>query len=170
MFSAQDRTYIRHFLGFSAVFKQADLRAETAITAIQSVADGGSQPDSSSENFIKGLIYGTNAVTATLPTPGPTAQNVTFTQPATQGLLAIEQKFQMLWDIAFVQEADQRDAVIDAARGVAVLRKEGRRLVSHLARMLATSPRADVFAGTEPNPRGDTFYDLPDGSGCNYQW
>ena len=40
-FSELDRTYIRRFVGFGAIFVQAEPRLENAITAVQSTADGG---------------------------------------------------------------------------------------------------------------------------------
>jgi hypothetical protein len=139
MFSQQDRVNIRHFMGFGAIFKQADLRLENGITAIQSVADGGSQPDSTSENAARAIVC---------------------------DLLAVECSLKALWSQFAVGRADK--VRIDAARAMIALRMEGRRLVTGLSSVLATSPRRDAFASTAPNPDGDTFYDAPGGKG--YQW
>jgi hypothetical protein len=148
-YSEQDRTLIRHFVGYGAVWLQAEPRLENALIATQSLADGGGRPDSNTENFIKGLIYGTLAQAGTPVTPGPTTQSVAFAMPATIGLLAIEQKIANLWDIAFIMSADNRDAVIDVPRAIALLRKEGRRLAHSLARMMGMrGVRADVFASS----------------------
>lgn len=169
-FSEQDRVYIRRYLGFSAIFLQADPRLEAAVTAVQSETDGGSRPDANTENEIKGLIYGTVAQGGNAVTLGPAAQNVQFAMPATHGLIAIDQLLATMWPIAFAVNADGGEARIDTYRAMIQLRTEGRRLVHRMAKMLATLPRSDVFASGDTNPGGDTFYDLPDGSGSNYQW
>ena len=51
-----DRAVIRHYLGFSALFLQADPRLEAAIGAVQSLADGGTRPDNSTELQIRGWL------------------------------------------------------------------------------------------------------------------
>lgn len=67
--------------------------------------------------------------------------------PPTLGLLAIEQQISQLWPIAFINQADNKDAVLDIPRAVALLRKEGRRLAHSLARMLGMrGVRADIFS------------------------
>jgi len=158
-YSEQDRTIIRHFLGYPAIFLQAEPRLEAAITATQSVADGGGRPDSNTENYILGLVYGTNPQTGSAITLGPASQTSTpRAMPATQGLLSIEQQIASLRPITFVTSADKGDAVIDAARGMALLRAEGRRLVNALSRMLATKPRADVFTGADVGPESPLFF------------
>jgi len=157
-YSEQDRTLIRHFLGYPAIFTQAEPRLENAITATQSLADGGARPDSNTENFIKGLVYGSSSQTGSPVTPGPTTQSTTFVMPATIGLLAIEQKMTNMLDVAFVNSADQNEANIDVARGNATLRIEGRRLVNSLARMLATKPRADIFSSSDVGPESPLFF------------
>src|ERR1035438_174575 len=84
-YSELDRTYIRHFVGYGAIFLQAEPRLENAITATQSITDAiskGSRPDSSTENYLKSLLYGTAAVCTPLTpvgvTQGPLPQNVAF--------------------------------------------------------------------------------------------
>ena len=145
-YSEQDRTLIRHFLGFGAIFNQADPRLEAAITASQSLANGGSRPDSNGENYVKGCIYGTVAQSGTAVTPGPTTQSTTFAMPATIGLLAIEAQIQQLYPITFVLSSDNQEAVIDPARGMILLRIEGQRVVNFMARFLGMKrPRADIF-------------------------
>lgn len=146
-YSELDRTFIRHYVGYGAIFLQAEPRLENAITATQSQADGGARPDSNTENYIKGLIYGTQAQAGNAVALGPTTQSIPFAMPATQGLQAIEQQIQQLWPIAFVQKADNREAEIDVPRAVALLRKEGRRVAHGLARMLGMrGVRADIFS------------------------
>lgn len=155
-----DRVYLRHFVGFGAIFMQAEPRLENAITATQSVADGGARPDSSTENFIKGLIYGAAAqCSKTTPngvTPGPVAQNASFAIPAAPGLLEIEQKSSAMWGITFASKADE--ATIDTYRGMIQLRSEGRRLCHALAKMLGMKGvRADVFSPGTPVLNDDPF-------------
>jgi|SRR5579875_2166275 len=171
-FSETDRTFIRHFLGFSAIFVQADLRLENAITACQSEADGGSRPDPSTENYIKGCIYGFAAVTGTAGvTPGPTSTTgATFSMPAQRGLIQIEAQIAQLDSLLGVLSADNGEAKLDTARERVRLCMEGRRLVNAVARQLATNPRADIFSSAPVNADGDAFYGLPDGTGENYQW
>ena len=146
-FSELDRTLIRHFVGYGAIFLQAEPRLENAIQACQSQTDNGARPDSNTENYIKSLIYGAAAQTGSPVTLGPTTQSTTFAMPPTLGLLQIEQQISNLWPIAFIQSADNRDAVLDIPRAVALLRKEGRRLAHSLARMLGMrGVRADIFS------------------------
>ena len=142
-----DRVNIRKYLGFGAIFLQADPRLEAAITATQSVADQGARPDSSTENYIKGLIYGSSAVATVLPSPGPIAQNQQFSQGATIGLLGIDQQLQQLWGFTFATTAGNGQARVDTWRGMVQLRAEGKRLAFTLARALGMrAVRADVFS------------------------
>jgi hypothetical protein len=151
MYSEQDKTYIRHYVGWSATFLQAEPRLENAIQSTQSLADGGVRPDSNTENYIKGIIYGTNAQTGAggvAVTPGPTAQNIPFAMPASLGLLNIDQQLSTLWAVALVTSADKGEQQLDVPRASAMLRGEGRRLCYRLARALGLkSVRADVFSG-----------------------
>jgi hypothetical protein len=145
-YSELDRTLIRHYLGFGAIFGQADPRLESAVTASQSLADGGSRPDSNGENYVKGIIYGTIAQAGVAVTPGPTTQSTTFAMPSTIGLLNLEQQIQTLYPLTFINKADQEDAVIDAGRGMIILRIEGQRMANVLAKFLGMKrPRADIF-------------------------
>jgi hypothetical protein len=157
MFSELDRSYIRKYVGYGAVYVQAEPRLETAITTIQSQADGGSRPDSSEENAIKILIYGSNAVTGTAVTPGGTAQDTTFAQPALLGLLQIEQYLDIQTAFLGAGKADN-DVTIDPARESARLRKEGRRLCHAMARKLGMKGvRADVFSASPVISDDDPF-------------
>jgi hypothetical protein len=171
-FSEADRVWIRHFMGFAAIFVQADLRLENSIQAIQSQADGGVRPDSSSENYVKGCVYGVAAVTgqSTGVTPGGLTQNLVFASPAQRGLITIEATIAQQDAFLGALSADGGEVKIDSARETARLRWEGRRLVTAMATMLATSPRRDVFSTTPANPSGDPFYANPDQLGSRYQW
>jgi hypothetical protein len=149
MYSEQDRTYVRWYCGWSATFLQAEPRLENAISSTQSIADGGTRPDSNTENLIKGIIYGTNSQTGTgtVVNPGPTAQNSQFAMPASFGLLQVDQQLSTLWAVALVRSADKGEQQLDVPRAMAMLRMEGRRLAFRLARALGLkSVRVDVFS------------------------
>ena len=126
-----DRATLRHYLGFAALFHQADPRLELAITSVQSKADGGVRPDNSTELLIRGWL----------------AQ-----------LARLERRFEELWDEA---EALKLDSLgVDPYRALVMLRSEGRRVVGNIARALSTSPRHDVFSEATPNPDGSPFTDI----------
>lgn len=156
-YSELDRTYIRRYIGYGAVYVQSEPRLETAITSTQSIADGGSRPDSSVENYVKGLVYGTAAVVGPAVTPGGTTQNLAFSQPTVGGLLGIEQNLQAMWGFTFAA-GKLDDSTIDTARGAAQLRKEGRRLCHALARILGMrGVRADIFSASPVISDEDPF-------------
>ena len=157
-YTEQDRTLIRHYAGYGAIFLQAEPRLENAITATQSQAEGGARPDSSTENFIKGLIYGVAAVAGVAGvTPGGTSQTATtFAQPGQRGLLTVEANIAGL-DVQ--RGALQASRVrIDSARETIRLRMEGRRLAHSLARMLGMKGvRADIFRSAPVIVNDDPF-------------
>jgi hypothetical protein len=129
-----DRATIRSYLGFPALFLQADPRLEVAITSVQAKAEGGVRPDNSTEVQIRGWL----------------------------GQLAkIESRLEELWDEAEALKVDELG--IDPMRALALLRAEGRRLVGRIARALGTAPRHDVFSGAEPNPHGSPYPEIDDG-------
>src|SRR5579883_917909 len=123
-----DRATVRHYLGFPALFHQAEPRLENALTSIQSEADGGTRPDDSTEKQIRGWL----------------AQ-----------LARLEARLEEVWDEAEALKVDELG--IDPMRALALLRSEGRRVVGSIARALATSLRHDVFSAAEPNPNGQPF-------------
>jgi hypothetical protein len=129
MLSQQDRVNVRHFLGYAAIFKQEDPRLEGAMTAIQSVSDGGSQPDSSSENALRSMVA---------------------------DALTVECSLKSLWTQMQVGKAGT--TIIDALRGMGGLRMEGRRIVNGISAILSTWPRRDIFSGATVNADGDSFY------------
>ena len=133
-FSQLDRAYIRRFLGYGAIFLQAFPLVENAATAVQSLADGGTQPDSTSENMIKAWIYGSAAVTGTAGvTPGgASTTGTTFSQPAIRGLLQIEQAIAFQDALIGAVEAEG-DAKMDSYREIARLRSEGQRICNQIA-------------------------------------
>lgn len=119
-----DRVKIRHYLGFAAIFLQADPRLESAITAVQSVADGGARPDNSTELHIRQILA---------------------------KLAKVEEELEKLWPQMQAGVIDELK--VDAVRATVMLRSEGRRLVHGLAAALSTSPRRDVFSPSPPEIR-----------------
>jgi hypothetical protein len=148
-FTETDRTWIRKYVGYAAIFLQAEPRLENAITACQSVADGGSRPDASTENYIKGILYGVAAVAGLQGvTPGPASTTLaTYATPARVGLLQIEQFIDQQNVFLGASSADGKEVEIDPVREVWRLRREGKRRCNELARMLGMrGVRADIFA------------------------
>ncbi len=129
-----DRAAIRSYLGFPALFLQADPRLEAAMTAVQSEADRGVRPDGSTETQIRGWLV---------------------------QLAKVESRLEELWDEAEALKVDELG--VDPMRAMALLRAEGRRVVGRIARALGTAPRHDVFSGAEPNPHGSPYADIDDG-------
>ena len=122
-----DRAKLRHYLGFPALFHQAEPRLENAIHSVQSEADGGTRPDNSTELQIRGWLL---------------------------QLARLEARLEEVWDEAEALKVDELG--IDPARALYVLRSEGRRVVGNLARALGTLPRHDVFSAAALSG-GDTF-------------
>jgi hypothetical protein len=113
-----DRAYLRHALGFGSIFLQQDPILENALTAIQSIADGGTRVDSSTETLVKGWAT---------------------------DLQTVEGMLKNLWPQAQMAKADESG--IDAFRGRAMLCAEGRRIVGYICRACGlTGPRSDVFS------------------------
>jgi len=65
-FTEADRVQIRQYVGWTAIFLQAQPLLESAITTIQAKADGGNMVDNSTELLVKGLIIQLQAVDAKL--------------------------------------------------------------------------------------------------------
>ena len=161
MYAETDRTWIRRYVGYGSIFLQSEPRLENAITATQSIADGGSRPDSSTENNIKGIIYGFAAVTTGTSgvTPGPTSTTgITFNTPALRGLITIENAIANQDVFLGALKADGGEVEIDPAREMVRLRMEGRRLSHQLARMLGMKGvRADMFSASPVITDSDPF-------------
>lgn len=116
-FTEAERVQIRRWLGFSALFTQAEPRLESAITAVQAANDGGSRPDNTTELAVRGYLA---------------------------DLAAIENQIRIRRDQVEADKVDE--SRIDTARGNAILRQEGRLYVGYLADALSTRPRRDVFS------------------------
>jgi len=65
-FTEADRVLIRQYVGWSAIFQQFQPLLESAITTIQSVADGGIRIDNSTELLVKSLLADLQKVDAKL--------------------------------------------------------------------------------------------------------
>lgn len=116
-FAESDRVQIRRWLGRAALFLQADPELENAIESVQSIADGGSRPDNSTELAIKGWLT---------------------------ELTTIESKIKALYDELDAHKVNE--LVIDPARAVMVFRSIGRTYIGHLSDALGVKPIRDVFS------------------------
>jgi hypothetical protein len=117
-FAESDRVQLRRWLGYSAMYASRDPILESAITAAQSTADGGSRPDNATELAIKGWL----------------------TELAT-----IETKIKSLYDMTEAAEL-VGDLVIDPARGIVAVRQVGRMYVGFISDALSTPPKRDAFS------------------------
>lgn len=115
-FSEADRVKIRSYLGYAQIFLQADPRLESAMTAVQSIADGGTRPDNSAELYIKAIVV---------------------------DLESVDTRLKSLHAPALATKAD--DVSLDVPRARAMLCAEGRRIVNRLSVQLDTRPQRDVF-------------------------
>lgn len=149
-FAETDRVWIRHFLGFSATFVQAEPLLEGAMTAVQSIADGGSRADSATENYCKAVVYGVASVAGsqTGVVVGPTSTTgIVFAVPSQRGLIQIEANIANQDTFLGAMQVDGGEIEIDPVRETKRLRSEGRRLCQSLARMLGMrGVRADMFS------------------------
>lgn len=114
-YTETNRVKIRQWLGYSGVVYQ---NLEAAITASQSVADGGNRPDNSTELAVKDWVVQLDAVLTSI-----------------QGLRTQAQ----------ILSAED-NLGIDAIRGIASLEKEGRLYVGFIADALCCRPARDVFS------------------------
>lgn len=122
-FTEAERVQVRRWLGVPAIFVQAEPRLESAITTVQSTADGGSRADNSTELAIRGWL---------------------------SDLATLETKTKGLWDIFLGTSVG--DVSADAVRGMQALRSEGRRIVGHIGDALSHPPVRDVFAPARAQP------------------
>lgn len=118
-FSESDRVKLRTAMGAPGIYLQAFPRLENAITAVQSIADGGTRPDNSTELAIKGWLT---------------------------DLDDVETSLKALWGQA--QVGDAKGVSLDAPRGARLLKTEGRRIIHKIASALSMKPLRDVFASS----------------------
>lgn len=134
-FTEAERVKIRKYLGFSAIYLQAEPRLENAITAVQSTADGGTRPDSSTETAIREQL----------------------------GILDdITDKIAELRDCLGTAQVNK--VQVDNVRALIALRQQAWIEVGYLSDPLATRPVRNVFApplsrdgSTEPAPLGGSW-------------
>lgn len=119
-YTESDRVQIRQYLGFSALFLQADPRLESAITASQWTIEGGARPDTSTEIFAKSLVT---------------------------KLQSIDTSMDALACQSGVTQADE-NVHLDAAREMMRLKGMGRLYVHRLARVFDTYPRSDIYTSS----------------------
>ncbi len=125
-----DRVKLRRWLGATALFSQADPMIESALDAVQSLADGGSRPDASTETAIRAYLTKLDSIESALDGTIP---------------------------IASVLGAN--DGKLDPVRGAALIKQRGRQFIGHICDALGLAgPRRDVFSPIEPNPSGSPFY------------
>jgi hypothetical protein len=120
-FAESDRVNIRKYLGLTSLYRRSYTRFEDAMTLIQSVADGGSMVDSSTETMIKASLT---------------------------ELAAIETGLKALRIQAHVQSAGADQLKINALQGAFFLKGEGRRQIAIIANTLGIEPSGDFFSGT----------------------
>jgi hypothetical protein len=123
-YTEANRVQIRKYLGAGSVYLQLFPKLENAITATQSIADGGVRPDNSTETEV--LSYVTK-------------------------LQTIEVRLEELQIQMAVTQAGKDEVTLNNAQGVSLLRKEGRRMVGVISRMLACAPVFDFFSGQAPS-------------------
>jgi hypothetical protein len=120
-FTEAERVSIRRYLGFSRLHTLYNSRLESSITSAQAVADGGSLESDATATLIRATLT---------------------------SLASVEAKLACVWDQAAALKVDEIE--VDPARAMAILRSEGRRLVTTLANALDITPRCDAFGATEP--------------------
>jgi hypothetical protein len=124
-FTETNRVAIRKALGYAAIYIQADPMLESAITAVQSIADGGSRPDSSTEDAILAYLVSLAAIDALLESAAGCLSTI---------------------------QVD--DVKMDAVRGEALLKARARRLVGFIGDALSTAPLRDIYSPSTPDPSG----------------
>jgi hypothetical protein len=126
-YTEADRVQIRRYLGVASLYLQADPRLESAITASQSIADGGTRPDSSLETQIKADLAACAAVDAAI---AATRQ--------TMGATKVE------------------EISLDTVREVALRKQEGAMYVGRIARALDVEVYVDPYFNAEVRLRPAT--------------
>jgi hypothetical protein len=125
-FTPAEKVSFRLYLGYSSLFHQFEPRLENAIRAIQSQADGGALPDSSTADKARSILTELAAVDA------------------------------QLVDTQTYSEAYAVDEIkVDYIRKGYYLRAEGRRLIGHLAIILGCKPFRDYYSGAQLRGPGE---------------
>ncbi len=128
-FSETNKVQIRKYMGAGSIYLQLFPKLENAITAVQSTADGGTRPDSSTENEVKSYLT---------------------------KLATVESNLEALQCQMQVVQAGKDEVTLNVAQGVRLLRSEGRRMIGTISRILACAPVWDFFSAQQPS--ADDFY------------
>jgi hypothetical protein len=119
-FTEAQRVKIRKYLGYAGLYLTYYSKLESAITTVQSEADGGSRPDGSTESLILATIA---------------------------ELEAIDTKLTALHEQVSVGGVDE--IKLDPGKGIFLLRSEGRRKISVIANALSCAPLFDYYSGRQ---------------------
>jgi hypothetical protein len=126
MFTPSERDHIREWLAFARIFQDSDPQLDAAITAVQSQADGGTQPDNVTEVRVRGYLTQLAALDV-----------------AIDGELGC---------VGTVQVGNIHQ---DKARGVLMIERRQRVYVGRIADALSMKPYRDVTQAKESMPGGD---------------
>ena len=122
-----EKSNIRAYLGFPALFHQQEPRLENAINSVQSVADGGVLPTSDTQERMRTVL---------------------------SQLSNVDTKITALYCQFQVLEVSNPKTRLDAIRAAFYLKMEGRRLITQLAIPLGTKPFRDYYS---PLPLNNEF-------------
>lgn len=126
--SEANKTQIRSVLGASRLFVQLWAQLENAMNAVESVANGGTQPDDSAVVLIQSYL---------------------------SQITCIDNSIINLYGQAAVLEAGSDKVRLDAYRGLAMLKSEGRRCIGRIADTLSCRPLRDVYASPQTQQDGE---------------
>ncbi len=125
--SEPQKTAIRHYMGGSILNKGYYPLLESAMVTVLAVADGGDQVDNSTQEAIISVLT---------------------------DIATLETRLKKTWIAAIAVDVGAGDgrAQVDAARGAAMLRMEGRRLSGGLARYLGfKAVLTDIWTPSTPH-------------------
>ena len=129
-----EKDQIREWLAFACIYRFADPQLEGAIDSVQSQADGGSQPDNSTEVRLRGYL---------------------------EQLAIIDDKIFAALECA--GSATVGDITLDPARAIMMMERQQRVLIGRLADALSMAPYRDATTGAEPMPGGHFLGQLRQG-------
>lgn len=125
-FTAREHDRIREWLAFARIFQDADPQLEAAIQAVQSVGDGGSQPDNETELRIRGYLT---------------------------SLAALDVQIDAALDC--VATARVGNIEMDKARAILMIERRQRVYVGRIADALSIKPYRDATQQKKSMPGGD---------------
>lgn len=128
--TSAEKATLRSYLGYPALFHTFEPRLENAISAVQSTADGGALPDSSTQDRMRLEMA---------------------------AVAAVETKLDALQCSFSVLEAGTDKVRLDAIRASVYLKAEGRRHIARISDALGTQPITDYFTGAPIGPMDNVF-------------